>query len=141
MKKILLVLIMLITINSYADDMPGFLELDINAQRWSNTFNGGTYLNTELSFKYGVSHDWFQPYIFGNTKTFFQTTVYFDKNHPFRDVYTVGLGLRIYKTLYIEAGHTCSHFVESHNNQERLYNSFTKYKHNHIKVGLNFKID
>lgn len=141
MKKIIILFILLFTINGYADSIPGFLEFDISAQHWYSIYDKNTYLNTDITFKYGVSHDWFQPYLFGQMKTYFQTTESIDMNSPFRDVYSVGAGLILYKTFYIEAAHTCSHFVESSKGQQRLFDSFTKYYHNHIKIGLQFKID
>lgn len=141
MKK-LIIIFMLIASPAMAS-IPGFFELDLSLKQYDNIFNSRLdYIESNIYFKYGASHDWFQPYLFGQFNTQFQRTNNITINRPFRDVYMVGVGVQFFKLLYFEASHICSHQVISSTiDQKEIYNSMTSFTHNTFKIGIKFQID
>ena len=145
MKKSIIItfFILLLTNIAYSNSIPGELELDLSFQQYNNTYHPHlSYMESNIYFKYGASHDWLQPYLFGQFSTQFQRTDNILSNYPFRDVYTFGVGIQFFKIAYFEASHICSHQVISQDiDQEEIYNSMTNFTHNTFKIGLRFHID
>jgi hypothetical protein len=151
MKKIILIFLFIAKL-SYADSIPGWLELDLNYQDWEGVGSNTGYANTEVDINYGFT---FNSSVFSDKIYKFPISpylkcgwlTYFDKgqnvyNYPFRDIYTFGSGLRINEVFYFEYMHKCAHYVRATGNDaNRLYEMLPGTAHNIFKVGLKIKID
>lgn len=140
MKKIIIIIILLMSINVYAE-IPGWLEVDLNYNKWTGIRSNTGWANTEIDFKYGFEFKVLKPYIRVGWLTYFDTG-FKGYNAPFRDIYSFGAGIRIVDVIYLEYIHKCSHRVyTSGNDANTLYESLNGTAHNIFKIGLKFQID
>lgn len=141
MKKIIVIAMLLTSQTLFANAIPGWLELGINAQDWTGIGANKGYGKAEIDIIYGARLWQVKPYLHVNTSTWFQAG-HMGYNAPFRDIYTLGAGIRIYDFLYVEYTHKCAHYVRTKGSDaNRLYESLPGTAHNIITVGLRFKID
>ena len=157
MKKIAMLLIF-ITQVSYANSIPGWIELDISAGRYYDFYGDSNVLYKKhnigtslMRFRYGVDFEWINPYIYGEVKTFYTYSNENQKrNCPFRDNYSFGTGIEIKKFFYLEYEHRCSHSVFSMRNSgivmidQKIYNYYEglpTLSYDMFKIGIRFKID
>lgn len=155
MKKLIFLTILLISSIAYAENnIPGFLELDLNYERFLSFKKDKQQIaNTEIKLKYGENFEWFQPiqlYAFASWKTFFEYEN-LTKDYPYRDIYGWGLGFKI-KIFYFEYEKRCSHSVfSSSENGDKYYTLNEKnyllfegmptVSYHSFKVGIKVKID
>lgn len=161
MKKLFCILFVLVSINLYANQIPGWLNIDLNYSQY-HCFDGVEYVNnlaaTEISLKYGAHLDFLRsdlkfvkPYLFFNLKTFMD---YEDTHHfPFRDNYSTGVGFIVNDLIYFEYEHRCSHAVFSETDENRgvafeyrdrhyvLFEGYPTVIYSMVKIGIKFKID
>ena len=168
MKKIIVVVFVLISVNSYASspyyaDIPGWVEVDLElgyyTDLWGNRdvrYHGYKIVTKEIKVTYGGTlyyKDYcFEPYVFLGSKLF---STYKSgspqSNNPFRNNYNAGFGLKFQNMFYFEFLHRCSHQVytgdhggvefENNNKHYLLFEGYPTISFDTFRIGVNLKID
>ena len=170
MKKVLVVLFVLISVNVYAfssspyfADIPGWVEVDLGlgfyTDLWGNrdvNYMGYNIVTKEMKITYGGTFYYknlcFEPYFFLGSKLF---STYKNNapqsNNPFKNNYNTGFGVKFQNMFYVEFYHRCSHqvYTSDHNGtehvwQDRMYLTFEgspTVSYDMFKIGVKFKID
>jgi len=142
MKTLLLIIILLCSVDAFAE-IPGFLDVETSITQFKNpTEECQDFYTFILDIKYGAETKYIKPYIGYKFENNFQNNSLLS-NYPFRDTYTVNAGLIFGDIFTIEVGHICSHYVLSpavEQEQRELFNTFTSYTHNYIKLTMEFHI-
>lgn len=122
--KTLIIFLMLVSTNLYADSIPGFLEIDIMHQNIVLPGQVRGFLTFDTI--YGASHEYVSPYIHCNMLM----------NYNKSDSYTFGLGFKILDNIYIGFDHRLTHYSKSSN-----YEYIKGSNNNLITIRLKFNID
>ncbi|MFW9871887.1 MAG: hypothetical protein ACFFG0_02215 [Candidatus Thorarchaeota archaeon] len=150
MKKILTILLLCISVNLYAE-IPGFVEFDMSMNNlYGANSKHNDYFTINYKVKYSTDLKRINYYFLYEYENNFVNDDGFLSNKPFRDVYTIGIGVIFIDTFYLEFMHKCSHRVVSYSYtsenekywaEENLYQDMTNYSHNIIRFGAKFRID
>lgn len=138
MKKILFFLVILTYSVSYADSIPGFIDvrgwMEINQKLGYSL----SYNTSNIEIKYGVEHNYFQPYLFGK----FQAVNYANSDLQCVINYNYGAGIKFFKYFFIEAAYNYSGDVYSRSRNSDGYsiNTLSSQEQNIYRAGIEFSI-
>lgn len=149
MKKLIIIIsIILLSTNVYANQLPGYLEVGMSFSNFQSDLlenNKDVYI-TNLNVEYGSKFKYFNPYVFTSEKTYvwnYGGNILTDYEYaPFFGEYTIGAGIRFFEILYVKFEHQCQHYISSlQTEQIEYFKNYPTEKYNKITVGLKVTID
>lgn len=154
MKRLFLLVLLFVSTYAFAE-IPGYVEIEASGAYWNKSqkdnYDLWNFCEASINMEYGS--DFNLPYNFFNMYGFFNYTNHFIHeqgilNKPYRDVYTVGAGVRFFDIFYFEFSHVCTHYVvcdmnngEEERQRKTYYEKSLPLTHNVYRIGAKFRFE